>query len=90
MKPTGRTVYVQYIYISISETNGVLQGEVDILEGVNDQGPNAATLHTGPGKRCNMRILANILNGSRRLHHASIARTDRVCLTYTPFPFLSD
>ena len=25
------------------------QGEVDILEGVNDQGPNRATLHTSPG-----------------------------------------
>ncbi|RXW14480.1 hypothetical protein EST38_g11373 [Candolleomyces aberdarensis] len=24
-------------------------GEFDILEGVNDEGPNAATLHTGPG-----------------------------------------
>jgi len=24
-------------------------GEIDILEGVNDQGPNRATLHTGPG-----------------------------------------
>ncbi|KAG5642778.1 hypothetical protein DXG03_002123 [Asterophora parasitica] len=24
-------------------------GETDILEGVNDQGPNAATLHTGSG-----------------------------------------
>ncbi|KZV69997.1 glycoside hydrolase family 16 protein [Peniophora sp. CONT] len=27
-------------------------GEVDILEGVNDQGPNSETLHTGPN--CNM------------------------------------
>ena len=26
-----------------------LQGEVDILEGVNDQVPNASSLHTGPG-----------------------------------------
>ncbi|EAU81590.1 glycosyl hydrolase family 16 [Coprinopsis cinerea okayama7 len=26
-------------------------GEVDILEGVNDEGPNAATLHTSPGCR---------------------------------------
>ena len=25
------------------------QGEIDILEGVNDQGPNTATLHTSPG-----------------------------------------
>jgi hypothetical protein len=24
-------------------------GEVDIVEGVNDQAPNRATLHTGPG-----------------------------------------
>ncbi|KAG5635792.1 hypothetical protein DXG03_005240, partial [Asterophora parasitica] len=24
-------------------------GEIDILEGVNDQGPNAATLHTNAG-----------------------------------------
>lgn len=27
------------------------QGEIDIVEGVNDQGPNAATLHTSPGER---------------------------------------
>lgn len=27
------------------------QGEFDILEGTNDEGPNAATLHTGPGCR---------------------------------------
>lgn len=26
-----------------------MQGEVDILEGVNDQGPNAVTLHTTAG-----------------------------------------
>ena len=25
------------------------QGEIDILEGVNDQGTNRATLHTSPG-----------------------------------------
>ena len=25
------------------------QGEIDILEGVNDQGPNRASLHTSPG-----------------------------------------
>ena len=27
------------------------QGEIDILEGVNDQGPNRASLHTSPGIR---------------------------------------
>lgn len=26
-----------------------VQGEVDIVEGVNDVSPNQATLHTGPG-----------------------------------------
>ena len=26
------------------------KGEVDIIEGVNDQGSNAATLHTSSGK----------------------------------------
>jgi len=26
-----------------------LQGEVDIVEGVNDEAPNASSLHTGPG-----------------------------------------
>ncbi|KAJ3534266.1 hypothetical protein NMY22_g7001 [Coprinellus aureogranulatus] len=28
------------------------QGEIDILEGVNDKGPNAVTLHTGGGVSC--------------------------------------
>jgi hypothetical protein len=28
----------------------VIQGEIDIVEGVNDQFPNAATLHTTEGK----------------------------------------
>jgi len=32
------------------ESNWPAGGEVDILEGVNDQGPNAATLHTLSGK----------------------------------------
>lgn len=27
----------------------IVEGEIDIVEGVNDQGPNAATLHTGSG-----------------------------------------
>jgi len=26
------------------------QGEIDILEGVNDQGPNQSTLHTNSGQ----------------------------------------
>jgi len=28
----------------------ILQGEIDIVEGVNDQAPNAATLHTVAGE----------------------------------------
>ncbi|KAF9469590.1 laminarinase [Collybia nuda] len=32
-----------------NESNWPNGGEIDILEGVNDQGPNAATLHTGSG-----------------------------------------
>lgn len=28
----------------------VIQGEIDIVEGVNDQTPNAATLHTTAGE----------------------------------------
>ena len=27
-----------------------VKGEIDILEGVNDQGPNLVTMHTTPGK----------------------------------------
>jgi hypothetical protein len=30
-------------------THPFLQGEVDIVEGVNDQVPNASSLHTSPG-----------------------------------------
>ncbi|PPQ78780.1 hypothetical protein CVT25_010653 [Psilocybe cyanescens] len=37
------------------EINWPMGGEVDILEGVNDQGPNMATLHTTPG--CTMPAL---------------------------------
>ncbi|TFK16481.1 family 16 glycosyl hydrolase [Coprinopsis marcescibilis] len=33
----------------VQGSNWPYGGEVDILEGVNDEGPNAATLHTGPG-----------------------------------------
>lgn len=29
--------------------NSFSQGEIDILEGVNDQGPNVVSLHTSPG-----------------------------------------
>ncbi|KAF6756895.1 glycoside hydrolase family 16 protein [Ephemerocybe angulata] len=35
-----------------AEGNWPYSGEVDIVEGVNDQAPNAASLHTGPG--CSM------------------------------------
>jgi hypothetical protein len=33
----------------VEENNWPLGGEVDIVEGVNDVGPNSATLHTSPG-----------------------------------------
>ena len=34
------------------DSRAYLQGEVDVLEGVNDQVPNASSLHTGPGMCC--------------------------------------
>jgi len=34
------------------------QGEIDILEGVNDQGPNQSTLHTSFGKYDGMQTLS--------------------------------
>lgn len=37
------------------------QGELDILEGVNDAGPNAATLHTTPGIGLIFRYLTSAL-----------------------------
>ncbi|KAF9528602.1 glycoside hydrolase family 16 protein [Crepidotus variabilis] len=33
----------------VKESNWPTGGEIDIVEGVNDQAPNAATLHTAPG-----------------------------------------
>jgi hypothetical protein len=34
---------------SVRLTRVHLQGEVDIVEGVNDETPNASSLHTGSG-----------------------------------------
>ncbi|CAE6419931.1 unnamed protein product [Rhizoctonia solani] len=36
-------------YWTTNVVNWPAAGEIDIIEGVNDQGPNAATLHTTPG-----------------------------------------
>ncbi|KAF8679935.1 glycoside hydrolase family 16 protein [Rhizoctonia solani] len=36
-------------YWTTNTVNWPQAGEIDIIEGVNDQGPNAATLHTTPG-----------------------------------------
>ncbi|KAG6828594.1 hypothetical protein H0H92_007335 [Tricholoma furcatifolium] len=35
------------------------EGEIDILEGVNDEGPNQATLHTGSGEKIATTLLEN-------------------------------
>lgn len=34
----------------VDPLNWPFGGELDIVEGANDEGTNAATLHTGPGK----------------------------------------
>ena len=36
-------------YQVVMMTHPYSQGEVDIVEGVNDQVPNASSLHTSPG-----------------------------------------
>jgi hypothetical protein len=40
------------------------QGEVDIVEGVNDQAPNLSALHTSPGvhrRHCCLRASAELI-----------------------------
>ena len=58
------------------------QGEVDIVEGVNDQGPNASSLHTGPSM-CSVitvviRLVMDRTELASRLHYAIVTLGDRV------------
>lgn len=59
-------------------------GEIDILEGANDRGPNAATLHTGPG--CSMPdsrpmfgyVLVSCKNTNTKLIHSQGVQAERM------------
>ena len=42
--------YACYTLRMVSDTKTGVQGEIDIIEGINDQGPNQLTLHTSPGQ----------------------------------------
>jgi hypothetical protein len=53
------------------------QGEVDIVEGVNDQTPNKCSLHTGSSKITFEEKLW-VLKSVFRLHHALFWLNDRV------------
>lgn len=43
-EPSAGGAFIVYVYDSCMR-----QGEVDIVEGVNDQMPNLSSLHTSPG-----------------------------------------
>jgi hypothetical protein len=49
MERTGPIKCVTLV-ISLPLTQTMVQGEVDILEGVNDHGPDQVTLHTNAGR----------------------------------------
>lgn len=61
------------------------QGEIDIVEGVNNKVPNQSTLHTSPSKSCNRRVDAPLLF-PLRLFHAIIPTDDRVRLRVVSKP----
>ena len=58
------------------------QGEVDIVEGVNDQGPNASSLHTGPGMWLAITAITQFVMDRTelafRVHYATCSLRDRV------------
>ena len=49
-RPTGPMAYACYALRMVLDTKTGVQGEIDIIEGINDQGPNQLTLHTSPGQ----------------------------------------
>ena len=67
-------------------TRVCLQGEVDIVEGVNDEAPNASSLHTGPGNVSPSQPSPNhALTGVTvfRVLHAAESHADRVGTLFT-------
>ena len=57
-------------------------GEIDIVEGVNDQSPNQASFHTSSGASSSILLAITTadmsLVGVCRLHDACVARANRV------------
>ena len=58
-------------------THPCSQGEVDIVEGVNDQVPNASSLHTGPGISTIVTVVPNLVVDRTeitfRMHYAPVS-----------------
>jgi hypothetical protein len=49
--------WLLFIIVGMLLNGRLFKGEIDILEGVNDHGPNLVTMHTTPGKRFTSRGL---------------------------------
>jgi hypothetical protein len=60
-------------------THPCSQGEVDIVEGVNDQEPNASSLHTGSGMWLVVSIVVQFdrTELASRVHDATVALRHR-------------
>ena len=74
------------ILITVMVTSVRLQGEVDIVEGVNDQEPNASSLHTSPGNVSPSLSPPNhVLTDVTvfRVHYATVTHADRVGALFT-------
>lgn len=52
MERIGPMAFVPYISLPLNKADRCeyVQGEIDILEGVNDQAPDLVSIHTSPGE----------------------------------------